>query len=221
MLAVIGDLAVYGSFTASVATRFLEAADQWVREICGRQWDQTGTIVQEFFDVREGDILTLSDESPLSVTSVAVYEPGISTARTLSTTEWALGEKGKVHLRRAHWPLQAPWLPPLRGQSVQEALNTLDRGSIRRYDKAVVTFEASGVVPASVREAVALIAAASILQAPKVASGIRSESMGDYSYSTNGTSLAIPDQAIEMLAPHAGKPFVVGKRVVSAGQLIW
>lgn len=224
MLASAADLAVYGVAVASeVADRFIAVADEWVRQITGRDWELTGAQTKTFYNVREGDLLFLPDPSPTGVT-IQVFETG-APGRTLTSSEWTTGSDGQIFLYRFGLPFQNPLAVPRKDIGVQEAINTIDRPIARRYEHVDVAYTASGTVPATVREAVAMIAAASIQQAPQLASQMRSERIGDYSYERaggGGMMLSIPEQALEWLQEHAARPFsVAGKMYAAHGQQVW
>jgi len=222
MLAEYGDLVRYGvTVNVAIVQPFLEMAEQLARETCQREWDATGPQSKSFYNVRQGDIITLPDEYPTEV-GVTVYETATDSGRLLQAFEYQVESGGRIRL--PVYDFVSPTNPQLfnvrRDVSVTEALRSADRAAPVRYARVNVTFQASGVVPAPVREAVAMIAASSQLQAQRKASGLKSEAMGDYRYDRNGAELSVPEDAWEYLSRHTAAP-LPGKRFAKRGQLIW
>ena len=169
----------------------LEAAEQWVRERTGRGWDQSGSVTQTFYNIRQGKTLYLDDVAPKSITSVTSYLTADGTGTLLTAdTDYQLEDKGKLH-----WYFNALVSPGgLPGASVR-ILPSI-------YAKIVVVYKARGQVPAPVREATAIIAAASFNGTAAPISGMRSQRMGDYSYTRDGTGVVVPKAAIDYLAQY-------------------
>lgn len=172
----------------------LESAEQWVRDRTGRDWDQSGIVTQPFYNIRQGKTLRLGDIAPKSITSVTTYLTADATGSVLTAnTDYQLEDKGKLHLyfNRLRSPVGLP------GATVR-ILPSI-------FAKVVVVYKARGQVPAPVREATAIIAAASFNGIAAAISGMRSERMGDYSYQRDTRDkggLVIPQAAMAYLAPY-------------------
>lgn len=170
----------------------LEAAEQWVREHTHREWDRSGSVTETFFNRRQGKTLRLDDIAPKSITSVTTYLTADATGTLLTAdTDYQLEDKGKLHwyFNNLRSPVGLP------GASVR-VLPVV-------YAKVVVVYKARGQVPAPVREATAIIAAASYNGSKVAISGKRSERMGDYSYTrdTKGSGgVIVPQEALVYLS---------------------
>ena len=171
----------------------LEAAAEWVERKCGRDWDASGSVTETFYDVRDGEILTLKDESPSSLTAKSYLSHDSDGLDMTVNTEYHVREGGKVEIIFVRYG--AP-------QGLPEARVELRPTTFARIE---VTYTASGTVPTPVREAVAMVAAAWYLDATAgaVAGDIISERMGDYSYTreASGARLPIPNRAMTLLTP--------------------
>jgi len=208
------------SAPGTVLQPFLDAASEEVKRVTGRDWDASGAITETFPSVQQGDLLTLKDEVPTGVTLFAYLTPTDS-GRQLQTAEYSLHPLGRLRLLRdvEAFAERAPAFPRRRG-GLGEALLSVDVKPVT-YDRVVVTYTASNEVPAPVREAVALTAAAMYRQRGQSVSGIESEKLGDYSYTRakkdgkGGKGGVLPPEALERLEPYMGS----GK--VGRGQLIF
>jgi hypothetical protein len=100
-------------------------------------------------------------------------------------------DRGRVKLVFYGWMMQQGYDTPV------------GRALVGMYQRVVVTYTPDPVVPRSVREAVAMIAAADIAQGSRMISGLTSESFGGYSYSMRGANeIGIPAVALQRLAPY-------------------
>jgi hypothetical protein len=168
--------------------------------------------------VQQGDLLTLKDEAPTGLTVRAYLTPADS-GRELQAAEYSLHPLGRLKLRRdvEAFAERAPAFPRRRG-GLGDALLSVDVKPVS-YDRVVVTYTASNEVPAPVREAVALTAAAMYKQRGQAVAGIKSEKIGDYSYtrseSDGKAASSIPPEAMARLERYMG----AGK--VGRGQVIF
>jgi len=205
------------SAPGTVLQPLLDAASEEVKRVTGRDWDAHGTVTETFPSVQQGDLLTLKDENPTSLTIRAYLTPSDS-GRDLQAAEYSLHPLGRIKLRRdvEAFAERAPAFPRRRG-GLGEALLSVDVKPVT-YERVVVTYTASNEVPAPVREAVALMAAAMYRQRGQAVSGIKSEKIGDYSYTRADNSdkdNSLPPEALERLQPYMG----AGK--AGRGQLIF
>ena len=78
------------------------------------------------------------------------------------------------------------------------------------YDRLEIDWTYGGGVPAAVRDGVALAAGALWRGQPAVASGLKSERIGDYSYTVSDVKTTFPDLARDMLKDFmkSGRVFV-------------
>jgi hypothetical protein len=193
-LATLADVARYlASPPANLADLqpFLDAATDWVERITGRDWDATGAITQDFFNVRAGAVLRLKDESP-TITSVTIF-PDVSSDEhfwMLSPTSglYRLLNRGRLQLLPNSGARFADW-----------------------WSRVKVVYTPSGAIPTPIREAVAMTAAAMYTSASSgvaVAGGIQSEKLGDYSYSladpdADASDNVAPAEALALLRPYS------------------
>lgn len=175
----------------------IDASEEWVKEWAHANWDESGPVTENFYQVRAGSRIKLKDHAPSNVV-VSTYLQTSSTAAVLSaTTGYRLQDNGYIQLR----PLD-------RGGRIQglrpEELDAYSSDPLV-YSRIEVAYDAAGVVPKSVTEAVAIIAAARFTRSAAEISGIQSESLGDYSYTMKGkdaqTIPGIPESALVYLAP--------------------
>jgi hypothetical protein len=194
---------------------FLDDASEEVKRVTGRDWDASGAVSETFASVQQGDLLTLKDENPTSLTIRAYLTP-TDGGRDLQAAEYSLHPLGRLKLRRdvEAFAERAPAFPRRRG-GLGDALLSVDVKPVT-YDRVVVTYTASNEVPTPVREAVALTAAAMYRQRGPTVSGVESEKIGDYSYTRRKDGKgALPPEALERLKDYMG----AGK--VGRGQLIF
>ena len=200
----------------------LEAADEWVRDAYRRDWGVTGSVTESFPSAHAGDVLLLKEPNPSSIT-VTVYERPDSPGRALSAAEFEVAGGGRVRLRHDPFRLRSPlsavgptsWPQP----GLYDALRAADAPAPAAFSKVEVAYTASGVVPTPVREAVALIVAATYRRGRAEVSGMQSERLGDYSYTRettkNGATVLVPKMAQDYLAPYGRGP-----QKVAAGALV-
>jgi len=197
------------SAPGTVLQPFLDDATEEVKRVTGRDWDAFGSVTETFPAVRQGDLLTLKDENPSGLTVTAYLSPS-DAGRALQTAEYSLHPLGRLRLVRdvEAFAERAPAFPRRLG-GLGDALLSVDVKPVS-YDRVVVTYTASNEVPAPVREAVALTAAAMYKQRGQATSGIVSEKIGDYSYTReksnggNGQNGAIPPEAMARLKAYMG-----------------
>lgn len=181
---------------------FLETASEWVERAYRRNWSSTGPQVEDFYNVRQGEIINLQDEDPVTpvVTVFVTDNTNLATGRTLTEgTSYQLMSRGRVQL--FFFPTD---ISGFHGGGAIERLPIT-------YKTVRVAYTASNIVPKPVRDATALIAAASYRQSATEISGFRREKMGDYEYERANPSedsfgaLVIPSRARAFLAPYSGK----------------
>jgi len=206
------------SAPGTVLQPFLDDATEEVKRVTGRDWDAFGPVTETFPAIRQGDLLTLKDENPSGLTVRAYLTPADS-GRDLQTAEYSLHPLGRLRLVRdvEAFAERAPAFPRRRG-GLGDALLSVDVKPVS-YDRVVVTYTASNEVPAPVREAVALTAAAMYRQRGQAVAGIKGEKIGDYSYTrseSDGKAVSlIPPEAMARLELYMG----AGK--VGRGQIIF
>jgi hypothetical protein len=232
-LAEVADMVRFGAPNTTPqeqanAQAFLELAEEWVKDLCGRDWDLTGPTAQSFSNRRQGDLLMLKDEfATSSGMTVTGYISPTDAGRVLGDFEWVLEEGGRLRLRIATGiQARSPSVIQPRRPGISGALDAIDHEAVWSYDRLTVAWSASGIVPKAVRDGVAMVAAATMLQAPADAGGLKSENIGDYSYTRDDKrsigSLVMPSAAGELLALHAATPNrIPGIPVRASGQLVW
>lgn len=176
---------------------FLDASEEFIKALTGIDWDSAEeSVTQTFNNVRYDEILALSDRNPTDVV-VRVYATADGQADELvENTSFQVLADGEIQL---FWNKIVWGVPHIQ-------TNVLPSW----YDRVEVDYTPSNTVPASVREATALIAAASVKQAGLDASDLQSESIGAYSYSrrtggTNPLTVAVPPRARMWLASYVRK----------------
>lgn len=179
-------------------TPFLETAEEWVERAYGRDWDATGSILESFYNQRQGAILWLKDDNP-TVTEVKGFAAPGSTGSVLTEDEgFMVMDRGRILMAKVRQISVAN----LRPEEKEQLLPPFT------WSRIEVTYTASGTVPAPVRDAVAIIAAAGFRQSAQEISGLSGERIGDYSYTRMPVSGAasgsvIPLRAKTLLAPYS------------------
>lgn len=169
-------------------TPFLQSAGEWFESKAGRDFDGVGSTVETFWMRRGGEYIKLKDIAP-TVTKVKVFGGPLSSGNELTLDEgYVVEDMGRIRLR------YQKFYEPFEGAaaSTQQPM----------YDRVEVTYTRSGVVPPTVREGVAALAAMRYFQSARDASGFSSETLGSYSYSfdTNSKSKgALPDATKQAL----------------------
>ncbi len=182
----------YSASDDAALTAQLDAAEEWVKRITGANWDASDGQTEKFYNVRDGEILTLKDENPTAVTVTAYLAHGSSGAALVEDSQYHLRDKGKIELIFARYGSPAG----LPGATVEFRPN--------EWSRIEVAYTASNVVPTPVQEATAMIAAAWYIDAQGgAASTLISERLGDYSYTrqADGSKLPIPNGAMTRLRP--------------------
>jgi hypothetical protein len=171
--------------------KYLEAASEWVKHVCKKDWDTSGTVTEKFYDVRQDSLLQLKDESPTAVVVKAFITADDLGVTLVANTSYDVQERGKIRLHYERY--RTP-------EGFEEAVVEVPPGEWARIE---VTYTAMGVVPPLVREAVAAIAATTYACSARDANRLASESLGDYSYSRAGdATIVIPPIATEYLGPY-------------------
>ena len=172
---------------------FLEAAEEWVIRVLGRDFGETSSPTEQFDFVQQGSIIHLSNESPTSITVTGFLFPGSTGETLIEDSSWSLLPRGQIEILFYRFA-GVPGLP----LAVREV-------SPLTWHKITVAYTADTTVPAPIREAVAMIAAAWYIDATAgdAAGGIISEKLGDYSYTreSSGDKLPIPTRARSLIRP--------------------
>lgn len=155
--------------------RSLSAIQAWAEENL-RPVCEEGDAVQSYWDIYEDATLLLPSEDVL-VTKVKVYDYPSSSGVPLSPIELGLGhgyditENGRLILR--------PTLgfSPFEGATAQRPL--------RIYSRVEVFYRGTGVIPRTMTEGVAWLAAGYYQFGPQVLEGIKKEKIGDYAYESD------------------------------------
>lgn len=180
----------------------LDAATEWVERVYGRDWDATGAQTETFYNVRQGTVIALRDEAPSALTVTGYAAPASAGTVLVANTGYAVLNRGRVQLANI-----LPAWSVLFGIRPEEA----ELFSPFTWARVVIAYTASASVPTPVRDAVALIAAAWYQRSAQEAGGLKSENLGDYSYtredSANDGGAAVPKRAETLLAPY-GRPLV-------------
>lgn len=158
----------------------LDAVESWAeRSLKGIT--ATGSQVETYFDIYEDATLHLPG-SDIVVTKVTVWlypssEPvSWFTADSADGPRYQVTDDGKLILR-----------PVLNVSD--------DAGSrlLRCYERVDVFYEGSGVIPRAVTEGIAIMAAGYWTEGPQILRNVKSEKIGDYSYTLNDMSNTFGD----------------------------
>lgn len=177
----------------------LDSVTEWIKEYANADWDASGSVTENFYHVMSGKILKLKDSAPSSV-AVNTYLGISSTASALTIDSgFRVMSNGRVQLREISRMGRVQGLRP-------EELDAAGSGDTE-YSRVEVTYTASNVVPAPIKEAVAMTVAARYSQAKLNVSGVKSERLGDYSYtredsSKEGSVPGVPDAALTNIEPY-------------------
>lgn len=149
--------------------RAIESAKSWAKRYLRYDYENlTETGTETFYDVNEDGAIPTPVEGA-TILSVTVFRAPGSSGEELSNTSYAWNDR-QILL----WPIQV--YSPFEGATATRIFGT--------YRKVVVEYDSSDVgIPPGIRDGVALAAAAIWLRSPKLAGGLSSESIGDYSYS--------------------------------------
>ncbi len=155
-------------------TPFLEAAEDWVKRVARKNWDATGTVTEDHFNVRQGSILQLKDENPI-ITKVTTFLTPSATGTELDlTSEIQLLDTGRLQL----------FFNPVVGARGLELASV----SVRpvTHQRVEVQYTASSSVPKPVREGVAGLAASLYAGRGQDIHNLQSETIGGYTYRRGG-----------------------------------
>lgn len=174
---------------------YLNVAASWLEPKIPPYDTASGTSV--FYNANREGLLYLPVSSA-QVTAVRGYDDNTASATVMSAAKWDyVAEDGAVRLLRgALGNLQDPryFTPPL------DTLTT-------QWARVEVDWVNSADVPWAVREGVALFAAALYQTNSKLTGGMRSERIGDYSYTLNDKDAddVMPQRARKLLKPYMRK----------------
>jgi hypothetical protein len=161
----------------------LDVMEEWVLpklKYVGKE----GAWCEVYFDISEDATLRLP-ANDITITKVNVFEYPSSFGIPLSPIELGLGhgfdqdDQGNLMLR-----------PSLYFSPFQGAVASRPR---RTYSRVEVHYLGSGVVPRTITEGIAFLAAGYYQDGPRILAGLKSEKIGEYSY-TLADRLA-PDEA--------------------------
>ena len=161
--------------------RYLETADSYVRPLL-QAYDVSGAQVARFYNVRGNESVRLPLKRA-AVPAVRVHELADSAAQVLGPSDYYVTD-----------------------DSVVLTLGTAENQRVE------VDWSGAGIaVPAAVRDAVALTAAALYRRFPKLSSGMRSERIGSYSYTLNDEDVesVMPPMARDLIRPYRAKASAV------------
>lgn len=152
----------------------LQSSDEWFRRYLHQDY-AVGTVTDVFTDKLEGSVLTLTNPDPQGVQIKAFYfandpNPAILT----EDADFQVLETGNIRL----------FFTGVTTDMQIGGTGAVVRLLPRSIDRLEVTYTTPGTVPYTVREAVAMDAAAAYTRGPGVIAGITSERIGDYSYSS-------------------------------------
>lgn len=182
----------------------LGAAEDYVRRVTGRNWatDTTQTTAT-FNNVRDDSMLEMPEEDA-SIDEVKIFVTAGSSGDVLVENDGYQVIRGgrKVQLLPRH---EIPILREAATRNLGGGFRS-GRSTPIDYERVEVKYTPSGNVPAAVREATALMAAALVARQGDQVKGLSSETLGDYSYSIGqgGATLgsdAVPAQARALLRP--------------------
>lgn len=188
---------------------YLEAAEDYVRRFVNMRFEVKGEPVkQEEFSVREQSYVRIRDLAPTDVTMTVTM---IANILPPFTPPWILSEGNDFVLEAdSHGIKNRIRITSSMYYRIVGYDFAYGKRAPFTWDKVEVDYTASGLIPATIREATALIAAANWKQGPYDVSGLQSERVGDYSYqrSIRGTgtnvSISIPERARNMLKLYRG-----------------
>jgi hypothetical protein len=163
----------------------LDVVESWA---AGQRWrlSDTGPQMETYWDISEDATLSLPDDDS-TITKVKVYEYPSSYGVPLSPISLGLGHgyditnDGRIILRPV---LQ---MSPFEGASAQRRL--------RQYSRVEVHYIGTGIIPQAVTEGIAFLAAGYTIDGPRALKGIKSERIGDYSYTLGdqpGDEVGVP-----------------------------
>jgi hypothetical protein len=141
----------------------------------------TETATERLYGVRGNQVIFLRPE--ITVAAVRTWD----------------AHDGASYLRAT----PADFLPTTEGVRLMHSSETT-------WPRVEVDYVWAGDVPPAVREGVALTAANFLVTLPQLASGLRSERIGDYSYTFSDKDLeaAIPRRALQLMRPWLRRPRV-------------
>ena len=178
--------------------RVLAVAASWLEPKLRTSYSATGGVIQEFHE-RADEVVRLPVPGA-AVTQVAVWYADTSAPSVLTSGIEYLVTSSGVRLYGQRYPVGDLRYAPV------------DVG-IRSYPRVEVTWTSAASVPEALREGVALFAASLWATLPKLSSGMRSERIGDYSYTLGDKDVdeALPPKAAALLKPFMRRklPFVV------------
>jgi hypothetical protein len=168
-------------------SKSLESAESWVKARTRRNYGTATSKTLTFHNVRENDHVYLPDDN-CTVTAVTVYLLANSSGDLLiADDEYQVLDGRTVQL-----------LPNLEVVPFEGAIASRLPAT---YEKVTITYNSTGSVPEAVRDATAMLAASLYSKGPDTAQGIKSESLGDYSYFSTEDKDMVPDAVITLLAP--------------------
>ena len=152
-------------------TSCLVALSDWVKQVLRAEYDATSTVrTVKYYDVHEDAALAVPvAESAVNAVRVYLLADAVASALTVNTN-YEVKDGRTVRLRP---PTTST---PFEGATAGRLFDT--------YARVEIDYTPPGTVPASVRDGVAMLAAGWWQSGPQLASGVTSERIGDYSFST-------------------------------------
>ena len=182
------------TFTSSVINPVIEEAEEWIKHTYGGRWDTNGEIVEKFFNVNQDEILKLGIPDPAITSVKAFFDNEDEDESGLDLTEaYDLLSDGRVQLR---FLTDSEIYHAGTYSDGRPLPGTTYRRLIGQYRRVEITYSHDATVPSTVREACAMIVAATLLQRDADVKGIRNESISSYSYSrADNADIVIPTRA--------------------------
>jgi hypothetical protein len=169
--------------------RYLTLGKNIVESITSRKFLQSGTVTENFFNVRKDEVVVLNDLVPTNIVAKSVYHSSSGTEELTSLVAYQK-QKGAVQL------YFDSYVTPFEG-----ALGSVPTGY---YDHVRISYSASTSIPDEIREAIAYMAASLYTQTPLDISAASSESSGGYNFSRqNNAASRIPSIVRLFCAPYA------------------
>lgn len=179
----------------------LEEAEELVRTRTRRNFDQIGTITEKFFNVRGDSFLYVRDYNPTVTMVNAFVSANATPAPLVLNQDYQVENHGCVQILFQSTIPTGDGLGSYMNASGYAVGDAYVRVLPRQYARVEITYTAAGVVPPSIREATALIAAKRYSSQVSMMADMQSEHLGDYSY-TRPTKIdpdGIPIEAERML----------------------
>jgi hypothetical protein len=167
---------------------YLDEATDYLKRVLLLNFQSVGTTCTDhFFNVREQSRLRLRDLYPFGITAQVTM---IANTLPPFIDPWILTENNDFVTEDDRYiRITSSLYFRIVGYDYAYGKRTAIL-----WDRVDVTYQACGVIPATIKEGAALLAAAFFKQGPYDATGMQSEHMGDYSYTRSIRGAADPVQ---------------------------